>query len=42
MTKKEWLALPLPETPLVLNKKYRGSKVTWANGKTAFFHVMYN
>jgi hypothetical protein len=41
MTKKEWLSLPLQETPLVSNKKYRGGEVKWSNGVKAYFTVAY-
>jgi hypothetical protein len=43
MTEKEWKKLPLPtETPLVPYKRYRGSKVTWSSGKTAYYWVEYH
>jgi len=43
MTEKEWKQLPLPtESPLVPYKRYRGSKVTWSSGKTAYYWVEYH
>ncbi len=43
MTEKEWKKLPLPtESPLVPYKRYRGSKVTWSSGKTAYYWVEYH
>lgn len=42
MTKRKWLLLPVPETPLVSTKQYRGKEVTWSNGVKAYFSVVYN
>jgi hypothetical protein len=41
MKYEDWILLPLPESPLVPNKKYRGSKVTWSSGAVAYYWVMY-